>query len=153
MVVFVQRVFVRILLGRPPLALVLGCPRPPWGPLRAVLMPLHRENFGRNQNEQLPIVAVNFPKYLEEKLGYLENWSLIKKLMYRFTAHWLVEHITFLYHYKGKGTINLESLDLAQKKVFAIDYIKPLKFKFFLKNNFRSLHDLIVTIKSKFIHA
>lgn len=108
---------------------------------------LHRENFGRNQNEQLPIVAVNFPKYLEEKLSYLENWPSIKKLIYHFTAHWLVEHITFLYHYKGAGTTNLESLDVAQKQVFAIDYIKPLKLKFFLKKNFRSFHDLIVSIK------
>lgn len=108
---------------------------------------LHRENFGRNQNEQLPIVAVNFPNYLEEKLSYLENWPSIKKLIYHFTAHWLVDHITFLYHYKGEGATNLASLNVAQKQVFAIDYIKPLKLKFYLKNNFRPFHDLIVSIK------
>jgi glycosyltransferase involved in cell wall biosynthesis len=114
---------------------------------------LHRENFGRNQNEQLPIVAVNFPKYLEEKLSYLENWPLIKNLINRFTSLWLVEHISFLYLYKGEGAINLESLDVAQKQVFAIDYIKPFKLKFILKKNFRSFHDLIVVIKSKLTNA
>jgi glycosyltransferase involved in cell wall biosynthesis len=111
---------------------------------------IHRENFGRNQNEQLPLVAVNFPKYLEQKLSYLEEWPAIKALIYRFTAVWLVEHFTFLYHYKGKDSVNVESLNKAKKEVFQLDFMKCMKFKFYLKNHFRPLHDFLVVVKKKF---
>ena len=108
---------------------------------------IHKENFGRNQNEQLPVVAANFPEFLNQKLNYLEDWPKLKKLMCRFTALWLIEHMVFLYHFKGNDNVQIDSLNEAKNKVFDIVYLKKYRLKFYLKKDFRKLHDFFVKIK------
>jgi glycosyltransferase involved in cell wall biosynthesis len=66
---------------------------------------LHKENFGRNQNDQLPVLARNFPRYLEEKLSYLKEWPEIRKIISRFFGIWITGHMAFLYHYYKKNGI------------------------------------------------
>lgn len=109
---------------------------------------IHKENFGRNQNDQLPVVARNFPAFLDKKIGHIKGWDSIKPLMLRFSALWVVEHMSFLYHYREKGVIDQESLLKAEKEVFKIDYIRKYRFKFFLKKNFPAIHKLAVKIKA-----
>jgi glycosyltransferase involved in cell wall biosynthesis len=108
---------------------------------------LHRENFGRSQNEQIAIAAQNFPEYLEKKAGHLSEWQEIKKLMLRFVSLWVVSHMAFLHTYYKKTGEYDKSLNQAEKEVFKIDYLKSYKFKYFLKKNFPFLHSLIVNLK------
>jgi len=106
---------------------------------------LHKENFGRNQNEQIALVARNFPVFLEERMSQVEDWQIIKKLMIRFTALWVVSHMSFLYKYIKEG-----NLHLAEKDVFRINYMKKYRIKYFLKTRIPLIHDLIVTLKKMF---
>jgi glycosyltransferase involved in cell wall biosynthesis len=108
---------------------------------------LHQENFGRNQNEQIPIAARNFPLYIEKKASHLPEWPQIKTKMLRFTGLWVVSHMAFLNnYYKKKGDQNA-SLRNAEKEVFKIDYMKKYRFKYFLKKNFPLIHDIAVKLK------
>lgn len=111
---------------------------------------LHKENFGRNQNEQISIAARNFPDYLESKAAHLKEWPEIKKRMLRFTALWVITHLAFLRTYFKKTGNDTNSLSDAEQAVFKIDYIKKFKPKYFLKKRTPLLHDFIVKAKSKF---
>jgi glycosyltransferase involved in cell wall biosynthesis len=112
---------------------------------------IHSENFGRNQNEQLPVVVRNFPEFLDKKLGHLPAWTELRKLMLRFTGIWAVEHMAFLYSYQVKNNkSDINSFISAEKEVFSVDYMKSFRLKYFLKKHFRGLHDLLVRIKAKF---
>ena len=105
---------------------------------------LHKENFGRNQNDQLIIVANNFPKYLESKMSGLKNWSRLKGQIHNFVALNMVSHLSFLKSYPG---IDRPSLLKAEKDIFALDYIKKYKLKYYLKTHYPKTHDSIVIIK------
>ncbi len=107
---------------------------------------LHNENFGRNQNEQLVIVAENFPKYLASKMSYLNEWPVIKKQMENFVGLWLVSHLAFLHKY---GQDNSGSLSKVEKSIFSIDFMRKYKLKYFIKRKFPVLHDQLVVVKSK----
>lgn len=107
---------------------------------------LHNENFGRNQNEQLAVVARRFPEYLEEKMAYLAEWPAIKKLMLNFVGVWLVSHLSFLHKYTEDRSGSLQE---AEKQVFRMSYMKPFRFKYFMKKNFPALHDRLVTLKKR----
>lgn len=108
---------------------------------------LHRENFGRNQNEQLVIAAQNFPEYIESKAKHLPEWPVIKKSMLKFTAMWLISHMSFLHmYYKKTGTYD-SSLKLAEKEVFKLPYVRSYKMKYQLKKNAPGIHNLIVSTR------
>jgi len=109
---------------------------------------VHNENFGRNQNEQLSIVAVNFPKYLHEKLSYMPQWKEIEKLIHHFVGVWLTGHMAFLYHYNDGNKHEIRaSLLLAEKEIFKNKFIKKYRIKYFLKKNFPLIHNGILKIK------
>lgn len=108
---------------------------------------LHDENFGRNQNEQIVIAAKNFPSFIESKASHLEDWPQIKEVMLRFTALWVVSHLSFLNNYYRNSKLSKESLKEAEKQVFRIGYIKQYRIKYILKKNFPSIHNFIVRLK------
>lgn len=108
---------------------------------------LHNENFGRKQNEQLPVAARNFPAYIESKASHLPEWPAIQPLVMRFTAMWLVSHLSFLYTYNKKTNGDMQSLREAANAVFAISYMKKYRFKYFLKTRMPFLHDILVKLK------
>jgi glycosyltransferase involved in cell wall biosynthesis len=108
---------------------------------------LHRENFGRNQNEQIAIAAKNFPEYFERKASHLKDWPEIKKLMLRFTGLWVISHMSFLHSYYKKTNDSDKHLREAETDVFRIGYMKKFRGKYFLKKNFPFLHDLLVKFK------
>lgn len=105
---------------------------------------LHQENFGREHNDQLPIVFRNFPAYLEKHLSHLEDWPAIKKSMLNFMGLWAVSHFTFLYNYSRN-----ESRAAAAREVFAMDYVKKYRLKYFLKTRMPQLHDTLVKLRKK----
>lgn len=111
---------------------------------------IHKENFGRNQNEQLPILSQRFPAYLEDKLSYLKEWPEIKKVMERFFGLWITGHMAFLHHYYKKNNLDNSSLLQAESKVFEVEFIRKFKIKYLLKKNTPQLHDFIVQAK-KFV--
>ena len=111
---------------------------------------LHKENFGRNQNEQIVIAAKNFPDFLESKASHLSDWPEIKKQMLRFTALWVVSHLVFLNRYNKKTGIMDKSLGEAEKAVFKIDYLKKYRIKYQLKKRAPFIHDMMVKMKKYF---
>jgi glycosyltransferase involved in cell wall biosynthesis len=111
---------------------------------------IHKENFGRNQNDHLPLLAKNFPAYLDNKLSYLKEWPDIRKIMLRFFSLWITGHMAFLHHYYKKQNLPDNGLYEAEKEVFKNDFIKKFRIKYFLKKRFPVVHDMIVKIK-KFI--
>ncbi|MBK7289569.1 MAG: glycosyltransferase family 2 protein [Chitinophagaceae bacterium] len=110
---------------------------------------LHKENFGRNQNEEIAVAAKNFPEYLEGKASHLKEWPEIKIRVLRFTALWVINHLAFLRNYFKKTGHSDNSLSAAEKSVFAISYIKKFRTKYLLKKKAPLLHDFIVKTKSK----
>jgi glycosyltransferase involved in cell wall biosynthesis len=109
---------------------------------------LHNENFGRSQNEQLVIAAKNFPEYLDSKMSYLKDWASIKQQMQNFVGLWIVSHLAFLHKYgEHKGA----SLAKAEREIFAIDFMRKYKLKYFIKRRFPVLHDQLVILKHKLI--
>jgi glycosyltransferase involved in cell wall biosynthesis len=112
---------------------------------------LHKQNFGRAQNEQLIILAPNFIEYVSSKLSHLKDWAVIKKNMEHFVAVWLVRHLAFLkaYSISKKEKENLEELKEVEEKVFRIPFIKPYKFKYYLLTHFPSIHGAAVRLKKQ----
>lgn len=110
---------------------------------------LHKENFGRNQNEQIAIAVKKFPDYIEKRASHLPNWPEIKKMMLRFTGLWAFSHLSFLYHYYKQAGISVASFKQAEKEVFSIPYVKKFKIKYFLKKRFPFVHDILVKLKKK----
>jgi len=103
---------------------------------------LHKENFGRSQNEQLVVAAKNFPEFLEQRMSHLKEWPVIKKQMLRFLGMWLVSHMSFLYRY-----VKDNNLREAEKDVFSVDHMKKYKLKYYLKTRLPFIHDSIVKLK------
>ncbi|MCX6316581.1 MAG: glycosyltransferase family A protein [Bacteroidetes bacterium] len=111
---------------------------------------LHNENFGRKQNEQIAVTGRQFPAYLESKIAPRLPWDEVKDDVYRFTALWMVEHMAFLHHYYIKSGIEDKSLRDAEKEVFALDYVKRYRFKYFLKKKSPGIHRFLVWLKKQF---
>jgi glycosyltransferase involved in cell wall biosynthesis len=108
---------------------------------------IHKGNFGRNQNEQLPIVAKEFPAYLKKYLSGVKDWPIIEKLILKFTGLWLIGHMAFLYHYSSKGDATFNK---SEKEVLKLAYVKKYRFKYILKKKFPKVHTLLVKIKGSF---
>lgn len=110
---------------------------------------LHRENFGRAQNQQLISVGPNFINYVSSKLSQLQNWPVIKSQMEHFVAVWLIRHVAFLkgYSKQSKDLDNLKELRDCEREIFQIPFIKPYKLKYYLLTHFPSLHDKAVKWK------
>jgi glycosyltransferase involved in cell wall biosynthesis len=110
---------------------------------------IHKENFGRNQNDQLPLLLTNFPNYLEMKLSYLKEWPEIKKDVMRFLGIWVTGHLAFLYHYNKKNNLPDNGFAIAERDVLKNDIAKKFRFKYLLKKRFPFFHDAIVIAKMK----
>ena len=107
---------------------------------------LHSENFGRKQNEQLVIAAKKFTGYVSSKMKDLKDWNIIKEQVQNFVGVWIVSHLSFLHKYaedKDGGLLK------AEKEIFAIDFMRKYKLKYFLKRRLPFLHDQIVSFKNK----
>jgi glycosyltransferase involved in cell wall biosynthesis len=107
---------------------------------------LHNENFGRKQNEQLVVAAKNFTGYLDSKMAALKDWAFIRQRVQHFVGTWIVSHLTFLHKYADDKD---ESLVKAEKEIFAIDFMKKYKLKYFIKRRFPVLHNQLVSLKLK----
>jgi glycosyltransferase involved in cell wall biosynthesis len=112
---------------------------------------LHKQNFGRAQNEQLVIVGPNFIDYVSSKLSHLNNWPAIKKNIEHFVAVWIVRHVAFLKAYSkyANDIDNVKEIEECEKKIFNISFMKPYKFKYYLLTHFPLLHDKAVKWKRK----
>ncbi len=112
---------------------------------------LHKQNFGRAQNEQLLILAPGFMEYVSPKLSDLKSWPAIKKDMEHFVAVWIVRHVAFLKAYSVFTKDNENSRDLKdlERRIFNLPFLKPYKTKYYLLTNFPFLHDKLVLLKKK----
>lgn len=111
---------------------------------------VHEQNFGRAQNEQLVKVATNFIHYVSDKIKHIEGWPEIESKMKRFVATWMVTHLAFLRKYYARFQKDeADKLQPFEDKIFAIDYIKPYKKKYWLKLNMPLVHDSLVSIKRR----
>ena len=111
---------------------------------------VHNENFGRKQNEQLPVVVKNFPEYVSARLSHMPEWPQIEKLMNHFVAVWVTGHMAFLHQYKDLNKDeNKASLFLAEEEIFKNDFMKGYKLKYFLKKNLPLIHDSMVKVKKQ----
>jgi glycosyltransferase involved in cell wall biosynthesis len=112
---------------------------------------LHKQNFGRAQNEQLLILAKNFSHHVSTRLNHLENWKIIEKKMHHFVAVWIVRHLAFLKNYSiaEHDKENTKELKYIEKKIFT-SFLKDYKFKYYLLTHYPKLHNLAVNFKSKY---
>jgi glycosyltransferase involved in cell wall biosynthesis len=111
---------------------------------------VHEQNFGRDQNEQLKIAAVNFIEYVTPRINHVQDWPVIKNAMERFVALWMLTHLAFLHHYfnlyNKKSKAELEKYE---KEIMALPLMKPWRLKYWLKKNTPAVHDLLVLLKKK----
>ena len=116
---------------------------------------LHKQNFGRAQNQELVVVGPNFLDYVSSKLSYLQNWPVARKRMEHFVAVWLVRHLAFLkaYSRQANDVNNLKELKDCERKIFHLSFMKPYRFKYYLLDHFPSLHDKAVKWKAKFSNS
>jgi glycosyltransferase involved in cell wall biosynthesis len=112
---------------------------------------LHKENFGRAQNEQLVFLGPHFLDYVSSKLSKLNNWPAIRTKMEHFVAVWIVRHTAFLKTYsKAVGDMdNVKDIENREKGIFNIPFMKPYKVKYYLLTHFPALHDKAVQWKAK----
>ena len=110
---------------------------------------LHKQNFGRAQNDQLITLGPAFMDYVTSKLSHITDWAIIKKDMEHFVAVWILRHLHFLKSYSVHtgDTSNLEELNDCEKRIFRLSFMKPYRTKYFLLSHFPSIHDLIVKWK------
>jgi glycosyltransferase involved in cell wall biosynthesis len=113
---------------------------------------LHKENFGRAQNDQLVIVGPNFIDYVSAKLSHLKSWPTIKTNMEHFVAVWLLRHLAFLKGYSrhANNLENVADIKTCENRIFQIPFMKRYKFKYYLLTHFPVLHDKAVELKKKF---
>ncbi len=112
---------------------------------------LHKENFGRNQNEQLLILAHSFTNYVSKRLNHLKDWQIIEQRMQHFVAVWLVRHLGFLkaYSIASCDNENIADLNRIEKKIFT-SFLKKYKLKYYLLTRFPKIHNLAVQLKAKY---
>ena len=110
---------------------------------------LHKQNFGRAQNEQLLILAKNFTEYVSSRLNHLKDWKTIEANMQHFVAVWLVRHLGFLkaYSISTDDKENIRQLNKVEKEVFT-SFVKKYKFKYYLLTRFPKFHDWAVQLKA-----
>lgn len=115
---------------------------------------LHKQNFGRAQNQQLLIVSKNFTEYVSARLNHLKDWKSIEKNMQHFVAVWLVRHLAFLkaYSIATNDEENTNDLNKIEKQIFT-SFLKNYKLKYYLLTHFPKVHDLAVSIKSKYAQS
>jgi glycosyltransferase involved in cell wall biosynthesis len=111
---------------------------------------LHKENFGRNQHDQLITVSTNLPQYFIPKIVHLAKHKEITKHFYHFLGMAMVSHIAFLQAYFKKQKVKVPELSEAEKNVFSLPYMKPFYKKYFIKKHFPLTHDIIVKVKKRF---
>ena len=107
---------------------------------------LHKQNFGRAQNDELVVVGPNFLDYVSSKLSHVSNWPTIRKNMEHFVAVWIVRHLAFLIAYgrQSGDEENLKELKDCEKEIFRIPFMKPYRLKYDLLRHFPTLHDQAV---------
>lgn len=105
---------------------------------------LHKENFGRDQNDQIITAAKNFGPYLKQRMPAV--WDKVEPAVNRFVALWVVSHLSFLYHYDKLARQNLKKIE---DELFSVPLLKHFRKKYFLKTRFPAIHDGIVIIKKK----
>ena len=112
---------------------------------------LHKQNFGRAQNDQLVFLGPNFMEYVSSRLSHLKQWPVIRKNVEHFVAVWIVRHTAFLKAYsKYTGDReNLKEIEECERKIFNVSFMKPYKFKYYLLTHFPVLHDKAVEWKNK----
>ncbi|HEX2535569.1 MAG TPA: glycosyltransferase family A protein [Chitinophagaceae bacterium] len=111
---------------------------------------VHLQNFGRSQNEQLRLVAVNFIDYVSEKIRHVEEYPVIEPLMHKFVAGWLVTHLSFLRNYYDRfDPKELPHFSAFEQEVFDLPLMKPYKVKYWLKSKAPAVHDTLLAIKNK----
>jgi glycosyltransferase involved in cell wall biosynthesis len=110
---------------------------------------IHLQNFGRSQNDQLKTAAVNFPKYVGERLKKLKNWPEVEQQMNRFVGQWIVSHLAFLHRfYKLTGNHEEQAaLKQNEKEILEVPIVKQFRLKYLLKKDYPGLHNLLVKIK------
>lgn len=109
---------------------------------------LHGENFGRNQNEELHIAVLNFKDFVLEKImANHVSIDKIKPAMEKFLGVWVTGHLAFLFDYYNKNKLDKTSLLKAERAVLAVPFVKKYYWKYQLKKNWPSAHDLLVRIK------
>lgn len=106
---------------------------------------LHKENFGRDQNEQIITAAKNFPDYLKERMP--EVWSQVQRSVSDFVGLWVVSHLAFLYNYDKSSR---QRLVLVEKEIFKVPLMKKFKIKYMLKTRYPFIHDKLVNLKKRF---
>ncbi|MEO6329146.1 MAG: glycosyltransferase family 2 protein [Ginsengibacter sp.] len=113
---------------------------------------LHRENFGRNQNDELLTLVKNFPPYVAERLKHLPSWPIIEKQMLNFLGLWMVSHLAFLYSYFKKSKKNelSDQLRIVENEVFKIDLMKKYKLRYLTKTRAPLLFTQLLLLKKKF---
>lgn len=109
---------------------------------------IHQQNFGRSQNDQIKMAAVNFVEYVSPKINKAHNWPLIERQMKHFVAVWIILHLSFLHHYY-RTTGQKVDLRPFEKEVLSIPFIKPYRLKYVLKKRTPRLHDLLVMLKQR----
>jgi len=112
---------------------------------------LHKQNFGRAQNEELILLAPKFFEYVSARLTKLKDWPVIKKNMEHFVAVWLVRHVAFLKAYSTSKNEkeNLDELKTVAGKIFDTPFLRPYRLKYYLLTHFPFLHDKAVQWKKK----
>lgn len=113
---------------------------------------LHKQNFGRAQNQQLLILGNNFSDYVSERLNHLKDWKIIEKNMQHFVAVWLVRHLAFLkaYSIASNDRENIAELKGIEEKIFS-GFMKKYKLKYFLLTRSPKLHDMAVNLKPRYL--
>ena len=112
---------------------------------------LHKQNFGRDQNQQLLILGNNFIDYVSSRINHLKDWKAIEKNMQHFVAVWLVRHLAFLkaYNIAINDKEHEKELNEIEKKVFT-SFLKNYKLKYYLLSRFPKVHDFVVRLKTKY---
>ncbi|MGZ3849946.1 MAG: glycosyltransferase family 2 protein [Flavisolibacter sp.] len=111
---------------------------------------VHKQNFGRAQNDQLVMVVENFIRYVSGKIDGVENWASVEKSMKHFVASWIVTHLAFLRSYNSLFPSDQEiDWKSFEKNIFSLTLMKPYKKKYWLKTKAPAVHDFVLFVKNK----
>jgi glycosyltransferase involved in cell wall biosynthesis len=111
---------------------------------------IHKENFGRNQNDEIITLIKNFPPYVSERLSHLPSWPFIETQMLDFVSLWVVSHLAFLYSYfKKSGETNLSNqLKEVETEVFKTAVMKKFKLRYLMKSRTPLLYIQLASLKN-----
>lgn len=112
---------------------------------------IHEQNFGRAQNEQIGVAAVNFIEYVSDRIRHVENWPLVERQMKNFVGLWVLSHLAFLKRYYNiYDSPEKKNIVQYEREIFRLPLMKKFRLKYFLKNRAPGVHDLLVKYKDKF---